>query len=163
MTDQIRGANRVTRVSMARRSSGGVCEVRNIAQTHQSTCAASARNWRGGGRQYVDRLSESHLEPLFDLDSKTLFLVDDHQPQVMELARPAAPRRWVPITTSSEPSAKPLEQFVLIAPSAYANRERRGDFERERRHPIAERAVVLLGQHRRRDEHGHLVAGCRSP
>ena len=33
-----------------------------------------------------------------------------------------------------------------------------GDVERELGHPLAERAIVLLGQDRRRHQHGHLVA-----
>ncbi len=44
------------------------------------------------------------LQPLLDLDAEPLLLVDDHQAQVVELARRADASRCVPITMSIVPS-----------------------------------------------------------
>ena len=76
-------SNRVTRVSTASRSSGGVSRLRDVAQAQQRH-VQRARDRRGRQRQHVDGLPQ-RLEPLLDLDAEPLLLVDDHQAQVVEL------------------------------------------------------------------------------
>ena len=58
-------------------------QVRDVAQAQQRH-VQRARDGRGRHRQHVDDLPQ-RLEPLLDLDAEPLLLVDDHQPQVVEL------------------------------------------------------------------------------
>ena len=58
-------------------------QVRDVAHAQQRQ-VQRARDRRGGHRQHVDGLPQG-LEPLLDLDAEPLLLVDDQQPQVVEL------------------------------------------------------------------------------
>ena len=64
-------------------------QVRNVAHAQQRH-VQRARNRRGGHRQHVDRLPQ-RLEPFLDLHAEPLLFVDDHQAQIVERARRAAP------------------------------------------------------------------------
>ena len=55
------------------------------------------------------------------------------------------------------PVGRPLDDLALLL--RRAEPRERGDLERKLGHPRGERAAMLLGQHRRRHQHGHLVAG----
>ena len=113
------------------------------------------RDRRGRHRQHVDRRPQ-RLEPLLHLDAEPLLLVDDQQAQILELHV----RRRQPVRADEDvelPVGRALQDLLLLLRRAEP-RERR-DRERELRHPGRERAAVLLGEHRRRHQHGHLVAG----
>ena len=58
-------------------------QVGDVAEAQQRHVQRS-RDRRGRHRQHVDGLAQG-LEPLLDLDAEPLLLVDDHQPQVLEL------------------------------------------------------------------------------
>ena len=60
-------------------------------------------------------LVRSALEVLLVLDAEALLLVDDDQPEVLEAHVRRCSSRWVPITTSTVPSASPARTALASA------------------------------------------------
>ena len=113
-----------------------------------------AGDGRGRQRQHV-HLAPHLLEALLVRDAEALLLVDDDEAQVLErdvllqqAVRPNddvhAPRRQL--------AGDPALVFVAAEPREHL------DAHGEAGQPLAEGVVVLLGQHRRRDEDGDLHA-----
>ncbi len=120
-------SNRVTRVSTASRSSGGVSRF-EMSRSAQQRHVQRPRDRRGRHRQHVDRPPQ-RLEPLLDLDAEPLLLVDDHQPQVLRTRRRADASRWVPMTMSTAPpwpAARRSSLLLVGAEPAEASRSRTG-------------------------------------
>jgi hypothetical protein len=113
-----------------------------------------SRNGRGGHRQDV-HVDPHPLEPLLVLDAEPLFLVDDQQAQVLEGH-----------VAAEEPVCADQDVHVAFAGALQnvfrlpAGLETIEDLDRHRKvgKPLAERAAVLDRQHRRRDQHGDLLA-----
>ena len=148
------GSNRATRVSTARRSSGGVSRF-EMSRSAQQPHVQRSRDGRGRHRQHVDGLPQ-RLQPLLHLHAEPLLLVDNHQPQVVEthvgLGQP------VRADDDVERAFLQAADDVGLLPPRGKPRQR-GDLERKLRHPLGERAEMLLAQQRGGHQHGHLVAG----
>ena len=114
-----------------------------------------ARDRRRGQRQHVD-LRAQLLEALLVGDAEALLLVDDHQAEVLEADVARQQRGACPTTTSSLPSASAATVFCCSALL------RKRDSTATRTGKSANRSEkvdeVLLGQHRGRRQHRHLLA-----
>jgi hypothetical protein len=112
------------------------------------------RDGRGGERQHVDRLPQS-LEPLLVLDAETLLLVDDDQPQILELHVGADE----PVRADDDVDAalrQPAQDGPLLAGRAEAAQALDG--KRVLGQALRKRAEMLLSEHGRRHQHGDLPA-----
>ena len=113
-----------------------------------------ARDRRRREREHV-HLEPHALEPLLVRDAEALLLIDHHQPQVSELDA----RVEQPVGADDDVDvavAQPLDDGSRLRVAAEAREHL--DPDGEGRQPFAERAPVLLGQHRGGDQDRDLVA-----
>ncbi len=115
----------------------------------------SSRNRRCREREHVDLLAQV-LELFLVLHAKALFLVDDHQAQVLgvHIGRKQAVRADEHIDRAL---GKCLERALLLRRRAEAAEHL--NLEAKRGKALKERLVVLLGQNGRGAEHHDLAAG----
>ncbi len=111
---------------------------------------------RGGGHGEHIHLFPQQLQLFLVLHAEPLFLVDDHQPQVLE-ADVGAHQAVCAHHDVHRALGQLLHDLPLfrLAPETVQAGHREGVF----RHAGAEGAVVLLGQHRGGYQHRHLAAG----
>ena len=114
-----------------------------------------SRDGRGRKREHVDLLAQV-LELLLVLHTKALFLVDDHQAQVLGVH---VGRKQTVCADQHIDRAlgKRLERALLLRRRAEAAEHL--DLETKRGKALKERLVVLLGQNGRGAEHHDLAAG----
>ena len=114
-----------------------------------------SRNRRGRKREHVNLLAQV-LELLLVLHAKALFLVDDHQAQVLgvHIGRKQAVRADEHIDRAL---GKRLKRALLLCRRAEAAEHL--DLEAKRGKTLKEGLVVLLGQNGRGAEHHDLAAG----
>ncbi len=115
-----------------------------------------ARDRRRGQRQHVD-LRAQLLEPLLVGDAEALLLVDDEQAEVLE----AHVARQQPVRADDDVDlarrrAPPTVSCCSALAAEARQRPRRGPGSRAKR--SREGAEVLLGEHRGRRQHRHLLA-----
>ncbi|MEI2704359.1 MAG: hypothetical protein V9E89_03635 [Ilumatobacteraceae bacterium] len=115
-----------------------------------------ARDRRGRQRQDV-HLRAQLLEMFLVLDAEALFLVDDHQAEVLELSHRPECRRCVPMMMSISPLSKLLDARDLLL-AGVRKRESMSTLIGKAARRLAEGLVVLLREDRRRHQHGHLLA-----
>ena len=120
------------------------------AETH----VQCARDRRGAQRQ--DIYVAAQLFELFFLRyPKTLLLIDDQQPQLLELnilaEQPMCAHHQIHCAF-----LQPVEHFLLLSSCAKTAQDL--DPHRVVGQPPTDRSIVLLGQHRRRYQKGHLFA-----
>ena len=142
------------RVSIARRSGGGVSRLQMSRMPSSDRCSV-----RGIGVAVIVSTSTvcaQLLQPLLVLDAEALLLVDDDQAEVLELARPCETSRCVPMMMSTPPCATRLTmRFCSPAERKRLMTSTMNGYSASR---CAEGAVVLLGEDRRRHEDGDLLA-----
>ena len=113
-----------------------------------------ARDRRCGQREDVDRGTEL-LELLLLHHAEALLLVQDHQAEVLEahilLQQPVGADHDVDLPDHQAP-----QDVGRLGIRAKARQH--VDLDRERLEAVAERQVVLLGEHRGRHQDGHLLA-----
>ena len=147
-------SNRVTRVSMALRSGGGVsrlemsripsrlmCKVRGIGVAERVRTSTVVRNvFNHSLSSTPNRCSSSMITSPRSLKATSFCKI-----------------RWVPIRMSTLARGGPFQDFADLGLGAKAvdGLDREGKLG----HAGREAAVVLLGQDRRRHQHGHLLAG----
>ena len=127
---------------MSRMPSSAMCSVRGIGVAESvSTSTVGAQR----------------LEPLLVLHAEALLLVDDDEAEVRE-AHVLAEQ---PVRADDDVHRAVGEARERLARSRAARAEARErlDADRVGREALAEGAHVLLGEHRRRHEHGDLPAG----
>ena len=114
-----------------------------------------SRNRRGRKREHVNLLAQV-LELFLVLHAKALFLVDDHQAQVLGVH---IGRKQTVCTDEHVDRAlgKRLERALLLRRRAEAAEHL--DLEAKRGKALKERLIVLLGQNGRGAEHHDLAAG----
>ena len=114
-----------------------------------------ARDRRRGQRQHVD-LRAQLLEPLLVGDAEALLLVDDQQAEVLEphVARQQAVGADDDVELALGQRGHRLAAARPCCGSATASPTRTG----KSREALGERAEVLLGEHRGRRQHRHLLA-----
>ena len=125
---------------MSRRPASDICSVRGIGVADIEITSTLSFSWRSSS---------------FCLTPKRCSSSTISSPR--SLARTSREStRWVPIRMSTRPSAKPSIASFCSA----ARAEARDVLERERivGQALGERAVVLLGEDRRRRQHQHLLA-----
>ena len=148
------GSKRATRVSTARRSSGGVSRF-EMSRSPKQPHVQRPRDGRGRHRQHVDDLPQG-LQPLLHLDAEPLLLVDYHQPEIVE------PHVGLgqPVRADDDVDRAFLQAADdLGLPPPRGEPRQGGDLEGELRHPLGESPQVLLAQQRGRHQHRRLVAG----
>ena len=113
------------------------------------------RDRRRRQRQDVDLAAEL-LEPFLGGHPEPLLLVDDDEPEVLE---PDVLRQQ-PVRADDEVDRARRRGPSSVAACSFAEHEPRQqpDLEREGGEPLAERRVVLGGEHGRRHEHRDLLA-----
>ena len=96
------------------------------------------------------------LELLLVLDAEALLLVDDDQAELLEpgrrLQQPVRADDDVGRAVGRPCSSVSLGLLRRLEPGQLP------DLDRELAHPLGERVEVLLGEQRRRHQHGHLLA-----
>ena len=130
---------------MSRMPSSAMCSVRGIG--------------RGGEGEDVDGGAEG-LEPLLVLDAEALLLVDDDQAEILELHVLLHQAMGADEDVDGAGGGV-LEDLADLASRAEAVDDL--DPEGELGHPLAEGAVVLLGQDGGGHEDGDLLAGVDRP
>ena len=149
------GSNRVTRVSTARRSSGGVSRFEMSRTPSSDMCSV-----RGMGVAVIVSTSivcRRALSRSFTSTPNRCSSSMTSRPRLSKWTSCWA-SRCVPMTmsTAADRRAPSSTRFCWVGG---AEPRQGGDGERKGGHPVAERAQMLLGQDRGRHQHGHLVAG----
>ena len=113
-----------------------------------------ARNRRRGQRQHVD-LGAQRLQPLLLAHAEAVLLVDDHQAEALELhvLGEQLVRADDDVDRAGVHAGDRVGHFL-----GRAEARQLGDLHRPLREAVAEGLEVLLGQQRRRAQHGHLLA-----
>jgi hypothetical protein len=145
----------VTKVRTASRSTGGVCDDRQLAHAGQRHLQR-ARDRRRGQRQHMD-VGAQRLQPLLVGDAEMLLLVDDHQAEILELDRLAEQR------VGADDDVDRAVGEPLLGPSsasfgAGTSRDSLPDLDREALEALAKGLVVLARQQRGRHDHRDLLA-----
>ena len=146
--------NRVTRVSTARRSAGGVSRFEMSRTPNSDMCSV-----RGIGVAVIvstSTVERSALSRSFTSTPNRCSSSITSRPRFANRTSGDA-RRCVPMRISTWPSA--ARSTISRCSLAVQNRDSERDFKRKLGHARCEGAAMLLGQHGGRHEHGHLVAG----
>ena len=97
------------------------------------------------------------FQPLLHLDAEPLLFVDDHQAQVVKLHVLLDASRCVPIDDVDLARLQPCERLRAL-PCGVQNRLSLAMSNGNSAIRCAKAVIVLLGQDRRRHEHGDLIA-----
>ncbi len=143
------GEHGVDRLALLGRRVDGA-HVADAAQAH----VQRARDGRGAQREHID-FGAKLLELLLLGDAEALLLVDDQHAQIFEFQL-AAQQAVGADDQVDGPGSQPFENFSLLGLGAETTEHLHADGEVAQ--PLAEGAVVLLGQDRGRHQNGHLFA-----
>ena len=143
----------ITSVTMLRRSCGAVVS-ELMSRRPSMLMMQRARDRRGRHGQHVHGLAHL-LQSLLVRDAEALLFVDDDQAQIGEF-HVLADQAMRADEDVDFALGQPFHGLLLLA-GRFESADGI-DHERIIDHPLPERAVMLLGQHGRRHQHGDLLA-----